>query len=164
VSVSELIRTKRATRKYTGEAVSDEAIRAILHAGRRAQSSRNSQPWQFIVIRDGATLQQLATCGKYAAHVAHAALVIALASSTPDGFDIGQAAAYMQLAAWEQGIGSCVTTMHFADKAKTLLGVPEEMYLEIVLAFGYPLVEEQQRPARKIGRKPLDEIVHWEHW
>ncbi len=164
MTISELIRTKRATRQYTDQPVSDEDIRTILQAGRRAQSSKNTQPWQFIVVRDRATLQKLAECGKYAAHVPHAAFVIALVTSEENGFDLGQAAAYLQLAAWELGIGSCITSMHESEKAKEVLGVPQDLHFSIVLSFGYPKPEELTRPARKNGRKPLDEIVHWEHW
>jgi len=44
MTVSELIRTKRAVRQFTNEPLSEEAIRTILNAGRRAQSSKNTQP------------------------------------------------------------------------------------------------------------------------
>ncbi len=40
MTVSELIRTKRAVRQFTDEPLSEEAIRLILNAGRRAQSSK----------------------------------------------------------------------------------------------------------------------------
>src|SRR5690349_14773099 len=154
MTISELIRTQRATRQYTGKPVSDEDIRTILQAGRRAQSSKNTQPWQFIVVRDHETLQKLSECGKYAAHVPHAAFVIALVTSVENGFDLGQAAAYLQLAGWELGIGSCITSMHESTKAKEVLSIPQELYFSTILAFGYPKPEEQARPARKNGRKP----------
>ncbi|GHO70567.1 hypothetical protein KSC_094590 [Ktedonobacter sp. SOSP1-52] len=38
--VAELIRTQRATRQYSQQAVLEEDIRTILNAGRRAQSSK----------------------------------------------------------------------------------------------------------------------------
>jgi len=41
---SEVIRTKRAVRQFTYEPLSDEAIRSILNAGRRAQAVRSYQP------------------------------------------------------------------------------------------------------------------------
>jgi nitroreductase len=44
MTVSELIRTKRAIRKFTDESLPEETIRSILNAGRRAQSSKNTQP------------------------------------------------------------------------------------------------------------------------
>ena len=56
MAVSELIRTKRAVRQFTAEPLPEEAIRSILNAGRRAQSSKNTQPWHFIAIRDKVTL------------------------------------------------------------------------------------------------------------
>ncbi len=58
MTVSEVIRTKRAVRQFSDEPLSEEAIRTILMAGRRAQSSKNTQLWHFIAIRDQATLRQ----------------------------------------------------------------------------------------------------------
>ena len=111
MTVSEVIRTKRAVRQFSDEPLSEEAMRTILIAGRRAQSSKNTQPWHIIAIRDRATLRQLAECGAYAGHLARAPFAVALIASTADSFDLGQAAAYMQLAAWDLGIGSCIASM-----------------------------------------------------
>ena len=163
MSVSELIRTKRAVRQFTDEPLSEEAIRSILNAGRRAQSSKNTQPWHFIAIRDRATLQQLALCGAYAGHLAGAPFAVALVSSTPGGFDLGQAAAYMQLVAWELGIGSCIASIWEPEKAKTILNVPQELHFDVAISFGYPLPGSEQSHAPKAGgRKPFDEVVFWE--
>ncbi len=165
MTVSELIRTKRAVRQFTDEPLSEEAIRSILNAGRRAQSSKNTQPWHFIAIRDRATLQQLAGCGMYAGHLAGAPFAVALVSSTPGGFDLGQAAAYMQLAAWELGIGSCIASMWEPEKAKAILSVPQELHFDVAISFGYPLPSrEQPHTSKPGGRKSFDEVVFWEHW
>ena len=72
MTVSEVIRTKHAVRQFTDTPLSEEAIRSILNAGRRAQSSKNTQPWHFIAIRNRATMRQLAECGTYAGHLAGA--------------------------------------------------------------------------------------------
>src|SRR5579884_1891524 len=136
MTITELIRTQRATRHYSQQPVSEEDIRTILNAGRRAQSSKNGQPWYFIVVRDREGLRRLADSGMYADHLREAAFAIALVSS-PTGasdFDLGQAAAYLQLAAWELGIGSCVTWMHYADKAREALNVPADLDFHIVLS------------------------------
>ncbi|GHO48171.1 nitroreductase family protein [Ktedonospora formicarum] len=164
--VAELIRTQRATRQYSQREVPEEDIRTILNAGRRAQSSRNLQRWYFIVVRDRERLRRLAEGGKYAEHVRDAAFAIALVTS--DGgsaeFDLGQAAAYLQLAAWDLGIGSCVTSMHYPEKAREALGVPADQNLNVVLSFGYPAPRENVQPPKKNGRKPFDEVVRWESW
>src|SRR5712691_795907 len=163
MTVSELIRTKRAVRQFTDEPLADEAIRTILNAGRRAQSSKNSQPWHFIAIHDRATLRQLSECGAYAGHLAGAAFAVTLISPTAEGFDLGQAAAYMQLAAWELGIGSCIASMWEPEKAKAILSIPQELHFDVAISFGYPLPSRERPHAPKPGgRKPFDEVVFWE--
>jgi nitroreductase len=164
MTVSELIRTKRAVRQFTDEPLSEDAIHTILNAGRRAQSSKNTQPWHFIAIRDRATLQKLSECGTYAGHLAGAPFAVALISPIADKFDLGQAAAYMQLAAWELGIGSCIASMWEPEKAKAILSVPEDQYFDVAISFGYPLTSQQPSSPKPGGRKPFDEVVFWEHW
>ncbi|HEX4204969.1 MAG TPA: nitroreductase family protein [Ktedonobacteraceae bacterium] len=167
IQVAELIRTQRATRQYSEQAVSEADIRTIVNAGRRAQSSNNQQPWSFVVVRDRETLRQLAACGKYADHVSHAAFALALVTSNEGGaadFDLGQAAAYLQLAAWDLGIGSCITWMHSSEKAKAVLNVPADLNFHVVLSFGYPVPQEKPSSPKRNGRKPFDEVVRWEGW
>jgi len=80
-------------------------------------------------------------------------------------FDAGQAAAFMQLAAWELGIGSCPASIYEAEKARAILGFPQELHLRIILSFGYPLNEEAlSAPPKKGGRKEFNEVVHWNKW
>lgn len=165
MTVSEVIRTKRAVRQFTDELLSDKAIRSILNAGRRAQSSKNTQPWHFIAIRDRATLRQLAECGAYAGHLSRAPFAIALIASTADSFDLGQAAAYMQLAAWDIGIGSCIASMWEPEKARAILSVPQDLYFDVAISFGYPLPSRKQPSVpQPHGRKLFDEAVFWERW
>jgi nitroreductase len=170
MDVAEAIRLKRAVRSFTADPLSDEDVQAILTAGRRAQSSKNTQPWQFIAIRDRSTLETLAGLGTYAGHLAGAGLGVVIATADPAQrwsimFDAGQAASYMQLAAWERGIGSCLATIYEPDKARRLLGVPDDIHLNVALSFGRP-----QDPAvltsapRAGGRRQLSEVVHWERW
>ena len=170
MNVGDAILTKRAVRKFADRPLPEEAVRAILNAGRRAQSSKNEQVWQFIAIRDKATLRALSECGTYAGHLAGAALAIALVTPDPTVkfqtlFDSGQAAAYMQLAAWELGIGSCIASIYEMERARGILGFPSDLHLDIAISFGYPADEAKlSAPPKKGGRKPLEEMVHWEKW
>ncbi len=80
-------------------------------------------------------------------------------------FDLGQAAANMQLAAWELGIGSCPATVYDHDLAGRLLGLPADRHCEFFLSFGYPADPgELEAPLRTGGRRPLGELVHQERW
>ena len=155
------IETKRAVRDFVNQAVPEEIIDEILHAGRRAQSSKNEQPWHFIVVQEREILAALAKCGQYAGHLAGAAFAIAIVSDTEWMFDIGQAAAYLQLAAWDLGVSSCIASLQQREQAKAILEVPADRYLELAISFGYAA---QPPKARKSGRRPLDEVVRWEKW
>lgn len=170
MKVSEAIRTKRAVRKFLDKPLPDNVVKTILNAGRRSQSSKNNQGWQFIAIRDKEILKALSQCGEWAGHIAGAALCIAILTPEPTEkfqtmFDAGQAAAFMQLAAWELGVGSCPASIYEAEKARAILGFPAEWHLRLALSFGYALEEENlSAPPRKGGRRSLEEVVHWEKW
>lgn len=160
--VLEAMQSLRSVRQFKDEPLPDETLREILNAGRRAQSSKNSQPWQFVVIRDKETLKRLSECGQFAGHLAGAAVGIALVSEGRNDFDLGQASANMQLAAWSLGIGSCIASMWEPDRAKEILGIPADHRFTVVLSLGYPADDWQ--PARMGGRRKLDELVRWEKW
>lgn len=170
MNVADTIRTKRAVRQFRDERLPEEAVRAILNAGRRAQSSKNSQPWRFLAIQEPQTLKELSRLGKYAGHIAGAALAVMILTPTPEQrfsimFDAGQAAAYMRLAAWEMGIGSCLVSIYEPEKARELLGFPDEWHLRLGISFGYPEdVEALSAPPQPGGRKDFEELIHWEGW
>ena len=170
MNVSEAIRTKRAVRKFQDKPLPEEVIHAILNAGRRSQSSKNEQTWQFIAIQDRAILKALSELGTWAGHLAGAAVGVAILTPDPEGkfqimFDAGQAAAFMQLAAWELGVGSVPASIYEHEKARQILGFPSEWHLRIALSFGYAADEEKLTAApKKGGRRSLEEVVHWDKW
>ena len=156
------IRTKRSIRKFLEELVPEEIIHKILDAGRHAQSSKNTQPWTFILIQDKQRLKAISEFGRYAGHVAGADFAVILVDHSNWSFDIGQVAAYLQLAAWDLGVASCLVYFSSQDKLKELLGIPAKAGAEMGISFGYSA--EGPRKPRKSGRKPLDEILRKEHW
>ena len=170
MNVFEAIRTKRAVRKFQDKPLPEEIATVILNAGRRSQSAKNIQPWRFIAIQDKKILKELSECGEWAEHLAGAALAVAILTPDPADkfqtmFDAGQAAAFMQLAAWELGVGSCPASIYEPEKARQILGFPPELHLRIALSFGYPADEEKlSAPPKKGGRKSLEEVTHWDRW
>jgi nitroreductase len=156
------IRTKRSVRRFTDQPVTEEIIQKILHAGRNAQSSKNDQPWTFLVIQDRERLQAVSKCGTYAGHIAGASFAVVLVDHNHWSFDIGQAAAYMQLAGWDLGVSSCLAYFGLQDQIRELLGIPANADAEVGISFGYSA--EEPRAIRKSGRKPLEAVVKREHW
>ena len=170
MEITQAIRTKRAVREFSEQPIPEEAVLAILRAGRRAQSSKNTQPWWFLAIRDRRRLQALSELGTYASHLAAAALGVAILTPDPAArwsimFDAGQAAAYMQLAAWGMGIGSCLVTLHNPEPARQVLRFPEDVHARMAISFGYPADPSLiDRPPRPGGRKPFQEKVFFDRW
>ncbi len=155
--------TKRDTRQFASTPIPEGVLARILQAGRMAGSSKNSQPFRFVVLRDPKRKEELAACGQFAAHVPHCAVAIAVVLDPGGGsFDAGRAAQNMMVAAWAEGITSCPTSMHDAACARTTLGLPEGHTVAIVLAMGYPAAGHSLHAGR--GRLPMDDLVHHEHW
>jgi nitroreductase len=164
MNVDQAIRTKRAIREFTDKPLSDEDVRAILNAGRRSASSKNEQPWYFIAVTGKDQLKKLSECGKYAGHLAGAALGVMLVKKHDQAdFDMGQAATTIQLAAWERGIGSCIASFWEPDKAKVVLGLPAERTCDTAISFGFPSKPPADQP-RKDGRRAFEDVVRFERW
>ena len=157
------IRTKRDSRAYAARPVPEESLRRILQAGRMAGSSKNTQPWRFVVLRDPERKAAVAACGQFAGHVPSAPLAIAVVLTSGGGeFDAGRAAQNMMLAAWAEGITSGPVAMHDRECAARELGLPEGHRVAIVISFGYP--ESEASLHRGVARAPLSELVHEERW
>ena len=155
------IRKKREVRDYLDKPVPQEALQQILEAGRFAPSSKNSQPWHFIVIRDKESLRKISDLTPTGKHIAHAPFAVAIVmdgAKLPE-IDGARAAQNMVLAAWSLGIGSCWVANFYDDGVKDLLGVPQRMKLVSVIPFGYPT---EAKTSRKKIRKPMSEMLHYE--
>jgi nitroreductase len=163
VDAYDCIVSKRDSRSYSGEAISEETLQRILQAGRMAGSSKNTQPWGFIVIRDEDQKAAIAGCGDFAQHVPSAQVLIAVVL-TPGGggFDAGRAAQNMMLAAWSEGITSCPVALHKRECALDVLGLPDGHTPAMLLSFGYP--ESEASRHRGIARNSMTDLVHEERW
>jgi nitroreductase len=171
MKVSEAILTKRAIRAFKSDPLTEAEMDSILQAGRRAQSSKNSQPWEFLAVKDRKALVEMATLGKFGSPLKGATFAVGILTPDPDQrwsimFDAGQAAAYMQLAAWESGIGSVPIAIYEPEKVRELFGIPEELYLNAAIAFGYPSDKSllKRKPRGKGGRKAFEDLVHWDRY
>ncbi len=86
---------------------------------------------RFVVVRDRVTPSRRCSAGggyAGAGHLAGAAAGIALVGTQPDAdLDLGQALAYLQLAARARDYGSCIASMWEPDRAKAILGIPPDL-------------------------------------
>jgi nitroreductase len=165
------IRSRRNVREFQDRPLAAEHLDRILEAGRRAPSTRNWQPWDFIVVTDREQLRELANVARGASHVAHSAAAIALILPDTDDrgardraqFDLGQATMAMMTAAADLGIGSGHAGVGDQELARRLLGFPEDRYAARFMDLGYP-ADRPLKPIRNPNRRPLGEVVHIGGW
>ena len=165
------IRARRNVREYADRDIARADLERVLEAGRRAPSSRNWQPWHFVVVTDRAQLTQLAKVWQGASHVASSRATVALVAAEPEDdlhrewllYDFGQATANMMLAAADLGIGSGHAAVRDQEAARQVLGLPEGYECVYLVALGYP-AGRRIEPVRNPDRRPFDEVVHWDRW
>lgn len=171
VETWDAIRARRNVRDYTGQPVTAEHLDRILEAGRRSPSSRNWQPWDFVVVTGRDCLRELARVWRGAGHVARSAATVALigpadvdeAHASQLHYDLGQATMSMMLAAADLGIGSGHSAVADQALARQLLGFPEDRFCAYLVAFGYP-ADRPLAPLQRPSRRPFGEVVHRERW
>jgi nitroreductase len=165
------LRRVRQVRQYAREAVPDDVVRQLLEVARWTGSSKNAQPWHFIVVRDSEALGRISELRPNINWVAGAPLAIAIVldgSGTSEAYDEGRVTERLLVAARALGYGG--GTAWFGDEsqrteAKRILGIPAERMARSMVAIGRPTSVKDPRPlARAGGRKPLSEIVSYERW
>src|SRR5580704_17714734 len=114
----EAITSRRNVRSFASQPISAEHLDRILEAARRTPSSRNTQPWDFVLVTERATLEQLSKVWVGAGHVAGSAATIAMVvDDGGDGarraqFDLGQATMSIMLAAAARAASRQVLRLH----------------------------------------------------
>jgi nitroreductase len=165
------IRARRNVRTYTQDPVPAADLDRIAEAGWRAPSASNRQHWNFIIVTDPEQLQALSTVWQGARHIAGAAAAIALVLPHPedertkvvDQYDLGQATYAIMLAAADLGIGTGHSSVGDQEKAREILGVPDDHDVAYLIGVGYP-ADRPLKPIVKPSRLPFDEVVRHGHW
>ena len=144
----ELVKSRRSTRKFTGERIPDETIRRILEIAAYAPSSWGGHPLEYIVIRDRETLRELARCKRMGAGPLANSDVAIVPIVDRRGLelwveDAAVASTYL-LAAEACGVGAC--WIHMKDRQghtgtaeediRTLLGIPEHYGILNAISLG----------------------------
>jgi nitroreductase len=169
MDVFEAIFTRRSIRKYTGEPVSEEDINTILRAGSYAPSANNCQPWQFVVIRDPATLQAIPRLQPYTKMAPQAGCAILVCGDKErqrrPGFVLEDCSAAIEnilLAAKALGLGTVWCGMHPITRAAKgmteLLGLPKTIIPVGLVVLGHPAED------RQVGERFDPARVHYERW
>ena len=161
----EAITGRRVQRKFDGRPVESGALRQIVDAGRHAMSARNLQPWQFIVVRDRASLKrmgELCSTGRFVSDAPAAIIVLKNTENTRwADVDCAQAVQSMAVAGWALGLGTCWVGNFDNTKLCEMVGAPAPWAIFTIQPFGYP---DPERPPESRPLRSRKEMVHYERY
>lgn len=161
MEVFDTVRTALAVRAFQDKAVSPESINRIVEAARLTASSKNGQPWHFIVVQNRDMLKKLGEAARTGPYIAQAsfAVVVVVDRSPYAVSDGSRAIQSMILTAWSEGIGSNWVGFIPMPAINPLLAIPESLDVLAIIPFGFP--------AKTIGkgkknRKDASEVIYHE--
>ena len=157
-SFFELLKNRRSIRKYLPKMVEQDKIDLITKAALMSPASKRSNPWEFIVVQDKATLQQLAQCREHGSQfLAESPLgIVVIADTTKSDIwmeDASIASIIMQLQVRDLGLGSCWIQVYGRNKddqnstesyIRNLLKIPDHFAVLNIISIGYP--DEERKP------------------
>ena len=166
----ELIAARYSVRAYRPDPVEHEKLQAVLEAARLAPTAANRQPFQLVVLHTAGREEEI---GKiyHRPWFVQAPLVIAVCAISSQAWvresdrfnarliDAAIVADHLILAAANLGLGTCWVAAFNVDAARRVLQLPEEAEPVVFTPLGYPA----DSPGPKV-RKPLSELVRYEHW
>jgi len=153
------ITTKVEVREFSDRPVPSDVKLRVLEAARMTGSSSNSQHWRFILVQDRANLRKLAgdsTTGRWVGGSSFAVIVLTDPKVQAHMIDAGRVLQDMQLAAWDQGIGSGIYTGVDELRLRIDFGIPDHLKPTACLGFGYPA---RKVTGKRKKRKRLEEIA-----
>ena len=155
-------------REYRGEPVPDDVIETLLELGRWTGSSRNLQPWHFIVVRDREHLRQIAALRPNIRWVADVPLgIVVVTDGAGHDYDEGRLTERILTGATMLGYGGGTAWFQPDNEAaiKKMLGIPADKATRQIIAIGRPKSKDDPRSdGPKRGRKPLADLVHRDRW
>ena len=164
--VLHVLRRTRQVRSFTEEPVSEDDLRAILEVCRWTGSSMNTQPWQFIVVRDADMRRRIGEISVHARYVGKAPLAIAIAmpgdDAESDAYDEARVAERILIAAAAMDLGAGIGWIEEKDYAAVgeLLGLTAPAFVRTIVSIGHPTEEARKpRTGPRTGRRPLEEFV-----
>lgn len=174
----ELARSRYSCRKFTGEKVDKQKLIDCVEAAILTPSACNSQPWHFTIVTKPELVARLAKATQINPPTNvfsdnSAAMVVLSEDKQPavyqrvvdrysaDVFaegDVGRAAGYFCLRAYELGLGTCMLGMFDEEEVLDVVKLPDSQRLRLLIAVGVPADSEATHTKK---RRPVEEVLRF---
>lgn len=149
-SFIDLIQQRRSCRLYQEEAVSQEDIETLKKALLWSPTSKNNRPWEFVFVTDKTTMVEFGKAKPHGANFAASAPLAVVILADPQKSDVwiedcSIAAAFLQMAAEDLGLGSCWIQLRnrkhesgesSSDFVKRIIGAPDNLEAAYIITIG----------------------------
>jgi nitroreductase len=164
-----LVKQRYSVRDYKPDELDSSLLDQVLTAGQFAPTAANRQPFKIIVIHTKRMKGELLKI--YNRAWFSEAPIVLCACGIPDqswvradgksylDVDIAIVMDHVSLAAADIGLGTCWVASFDTSVARDLLRIPPEAEPIILMSLGYPADQKGDKE-----RKPLSEIISYNHW
>lgn len=158
----EAIHKRASVREYQTKPIEKTLLERLVDAARRAPSARAVEPWEFVVVTNKTTLEELGQIAETGPFIKDAACCIAVyCKDTKYYLEDGAAATEnILIAATSLGLGACWVAgdkKPYANQVSKLLGAAQGLKLVSLISLGWPKIAPEQVKNRK-----LKDVIHWD--
>ena len=172
MDVLETIAARYSARSYKTDPVEDDKLALILEAARLAPTAANRQPFRLIVAHTAGREEEMARIYSDGRPLwfTVAPLVLAIVAVPAEAWrrvdgksyhevDASIVMDHVVLAATALGLGTCWIAAFDPAAAREVLGLPDDVEPIAFTPLGYAVDAPRQKK-----RRPLDELVKYDHW
>jgi len=188
MDIYETVISRRSVRRFKDTPIPRQILERCVNAARLAPSAGNLQPLEYIIVDDDQLLPEVFSTLQWAAYIKpkgdpppgkRPTAYIAVLKNSNIGLpssihDIGMALENIIIVALAEGVGSCTFASVDRDKLRTILNVPGDHEIPLVLALGYPDESPVEAPfggsekywrdendVHHVPKKKLQTVLHW---
>lgn len=165
----DLLKKRRSIRTFKNIEVENEKIQKIMQAALLSPSSKNNNPWKFLIVKEKGLLSELSRAKDHGSKfVGNAPLVLVVMGDTEQSDvwveDCSIASTIMILTARSLGLGSCWVQIRRREDSsgfnsekyiKKVLDIPDNLRVLCMIAIGYP---DEKKSEKRIPEEKLNDI------
>ena len=179
---------RRSIRHYADRPVPRELLQKCVDAARLAPSGANLQPLEFVIVDDPDLASRIFPTIRWAMYIrpahdpppgkeAKAYILILKKKDINPAWalcDVGSAMENIILVALDEGVASCALLSVDFDAVSSILNVPDDFHISLLIALGYPDESPVEAPYEgsvkywkdeqgvlHVPKRSLDAVLHW---